>query len=207
MVFLSELHHAFGSHKLHALHGGDELFGVRAAGRCDGFDNSAGGSKPPTGKEIRGFVEAFHVLGHQPVIDGIARIFIVIVNRADHALERFPGFEGRQHIAAAGDLDAILIQPAFLKFVHRAVLSGPDHKDILGLRFILESPDDFLDRRRKIRGFGIGILLMNNLGAEFLSRLLVSRNPVPTKGIILGDGGDANARFGNGDGVGDGILA
>ena len=48
---------------------------------------------------------------------------------------------------------------------------------------------------------------MHDLGTEFFRRLFVGRDAIATKGIVLSDTGDADPGFGDGDRIGNGILA
>ena len=53
MVFLAEPHLALGRHEAHALHGGDQGFGIGGAGLADRLDRGDTGAHATGGEEVR----------------------------------------------------------------------------------------------------------------------------------------------------------
>src|SRR6266540_5908156 len=133
VVFLAEDHLALGRLELHALHGRDELLGGRAARLLDGGDHGHGRGEAPAGEEVRRLLEALHVLGHEPRVDGVLGNLVVVVRATDHTFEvvALEGLEDVEDVAAARNRDAALVDLARHELSVRPALARPDDRDVL----------------------------------------------------------------------------
>src|SRR6266540_7065211 len=209
VVLLAEDHLALGRLELHALHGGDQLLGGGAARLLDSGDDGHGRREATAGEEVGRLLEALLVLGHEPGVDRILRDLVVVVGAADHPLEvvALESLQHVEHVAAARDYDAALVELARDQLGIGAALARPDDGDVLRALRVLERAQDLLDGRGEVGRVPRRVLFVDDLGPELLDLRLVGGDAVLAEGVVLGDRGDRDARLGDGQRVGDGILA
>ena len=210
VVLVTQHHLALRGFEHQPLEGVDQSLGVGGAVRfTDRRGDRHGLGKALGGEEVRGGVVTLHVLLHEPVVDLVLGGFEVIEAGAFHAGELGVAHQCRQNVAAGGQLDAEAVRLQVLDTAQRVGAAGPDGEDVFALLTavaILQGAEQTLGGGGEVGGVGGQVFFVDHFAALGFHGLFIGGHAVTAEGVILGDGGDTDARLAECHGIGNRVL-